>query len=166
MVTDPLPDQGRSLLPARLPMADIDDPAVFSPSVDSNGALVVSYLIGARRPTISRATKVVGRRLERAFPDLKLPATRQIWAGRFLVTTDGMPALWRLDKNIYAATGCNGLGHTLGVLAAQELAKVAAGVPADQLLLPPQEPCATQGVSVMPSIMRGLLFPMANRFGA
>jgi glycine/D-amino acid oxidase-like deaminating enzyme len=165
-VTSPLLDDGKSILPAHLPMADIDDPAVFSPTLDANGALVVSYLIGTGLPSLERAAKVVGRRLERAFPSLKQPAMRRIWAGRFLVTSDGMPALWRLDENIYAAMGCNGLGHTLGVLAAQELAKVAAGVSNDQLLLPPQEPHATPGAGVMPSIMRGVLFPMLNRLGA
>jgi glycine/D-amino acid oxidase-like deaminating enzyme len=166
IATEPLPDGGKSILPGRLPCADMDDSAVFSPAIDSTGALVMSYLLGPRSPSVTGAATVVGRRLLRAFPHLPAPAVRRIWAGRFLVSPDGMPALWRLDRDVYAATGCNGLGHSLGVTAALELAKLATGVPEAEVMLPVQKPKPTSGAALMPAIMRGVIFPLLNRLGA
>ncbi len=166
VATDPLPDRGVGILPGGVPMADMDDPAVFGPSIDAQGCLVVSYMIGAREPDLARALRVVVPRLQRAFPQLAVPPFRRHWIGRFLISLDGIPHLMRLDDNIFAAAVCNGVGHTLGVSAAMQLAKLAMGATEAELDLPVRTPKAAPGATILPGLLRRVVMPLANRLGA
>ncbi|HVO46030.1 MAG TPA: FAD-binding oxidoreductase [Steroidobacteraceae bacterium] len=165
VATDPLPDHGASFLPGGVPMADMDDPAVFAPSVDAQGCLVVSYMVGARQPELGRALNVVGPRLKRAFPQLQPPPFRRHWLGRFLISMDGVPSLMRLDENVFAAAVCNGVGHTLGISAALQLARLAQGVPDSDIDLPVTTPRPTSGARVLPGLLRRVVMPLANSLG-
>ena len=105
-------------------------------------------------------------RLKRAFPQLGDTPFTRMWGGRFLLTSDGAPRLVRLGPNAYAAVGCNGLGHTLAIPAAQELARLALGAPADSLALPVSErrPAGLNGL--MAGLLSHAVAPLANRLGA
>lgn len=166
LATDPLPDHGKSLLPAGVAVADLDDPAVFGPVVDAQGSLVVSFLIGRKPPTLESAQRIVGRRLARAFPGVALPPLRRIWLGRFLLSLDGIPRIVRIDRGVYAAAACNGLGHTLGFIAAQQLAELALGRPEAELEIPVQTAAQASAPRWVSPLLRSVVFPLANRFGA
>ena len=166
LATDPLPNGGAEILPGGMPMADMDDPAVFGPSIDAQGCLIVSYMIGAREPSVSRALRIVGPRLERAFPHFNPPPFRRHWVGRFLINFDGVPSLMRLDENIFAVAVCNGVGHTLGISAAVQLARLALGAADADVDLAVHDPRATAGSAFLPALLRRVVMPLANRLGA
>ena len=82
------------------------------------------------------------------------------------MTPDGLPRLVRGGEGVLAVTGCNGLGLTLGVLAAREAARHIAGRAPDALALPLSEPEPLLAARLMPALLRGVLVPLANRLGA
>lgn len=166
VATDPLPDRGKSILPGEVAVADLDDPAVFAPRVDARGCLVVSFLLGPKPADMAGALQIIGPRLRRAFPQWEAPPFTRLWTGRFLVSLDGMPRLLRLDQDIYAACVCNGLGHTLGMSAAREMAKLALGAAESELSLPVSAPAPFPASGMLPALLRGVVAPLANRFGA
>ena len=166
LATDPLPDRGKSLLPAGHPIADLDDPAVFGPVVDAQGCLVVSFLVGRRPPDLKSTERIVRPRLARAFPGISIAPFRRLWVGRFLLSLDGVPRIVRIDEGVYAAAACNGLGHTLGFVAAQELADLALGRPEAELNLPVQTLSRARAPRWVSPVLRTVVFPLANRFGA
>lgn len=166
VATGPLPDRGASILPGSIAVADLDDPAVFAPRVDAQGCLVVSFLVGPRAPDLASALSVITPRLRRAFPHLEIPCFERLWTGRFLVSLDGMPRLVRLDRQVYAACVCNGLGHTVGMSAAREMARLAMGVDESALNLPVSRAMPFRAAGSMSRLLRGVIAPLANRFGA
>ncbi len=163
IATNPLPDKGACILPGRRAVTDLDDKAVFSPTIDAEGCLVISFLIGPGDLDMEKALRICRPRIENAFPGFSIPAFKRIWAGRFTMTPDGTPKLLRLGDNAFAATGCNGLGHTIGISAARELAKLATGVDADALNLPVQDARPLPATGLANWLFRNIAFPLLNR---
>ncbi|WP_432653726.1 NAD(P)/FAD-dependent oxidoreductase [Sphingosinicella terrae] len=164
--TAPLADRAQSLLPRSGPVADMDDPAVFSPAVTADGRLLVSFLLeGRARDDPMRNSAPARRRLERVFPDRPPPPFESLSAGRLAVTPDGLPRLIRGPEGMLAVTGCNGFGLTLGMLAAREAASFILGTPAGDLALPISEAKPLPAAGLMPALFRSVLAPLANRFG-
>ena len=166
LATDPLPDRGESLLPAGHSVADLDDPAVFGPVIDAQGCLVVSFLVGRRPPDLKSTERIVRPRLARAFPGVSIAPFRRLWVGRFLLSLDGVPRIVRIDEGVYAAAACNGLGHTLGFVAAQELADLALGRPEGELDFPVETMARARAPRWVSPVLRSVVFPLANRFGS
>lgn len=162
LATDPLPDAA----PTALAFADIDDGAVFGPTIDARGCLVLSYMIETSSLDAASAERIVRRRLARALPQWRDVPFKRNWAGRFLLSTDGVPHILRLGPNAYAARGCNGLGHTLGFSAAREMALRALGRAESELVLPLTDPKPAPLAGLMPVLLQRVLFPLVNRFGA
>jgi len=165
IATDPLPDGGASILPGRTPVADLDDKAVFSPAIDAEGCLVISFLIGPGNLEMRTALKICAPRIARAFPGFALPEFKRIWAGKFTITPDGAPRLLRLTDNAFAVTGCNGLGHTIGISAARELAKLALGVEANAMNFRVEDAKPLPASRAANWLLRNVAFPLANRAG-
>lgn len=165
LATDPLPDKGASILPNAFPVTDLDDKAVFSPTIDAEGCLVVSFLIGPGDLEMRKALKICVPRIAKAFPGFSIPEFKRMWAGKFMITPDGTPRLLHLDDNAFAVTGCNGLGHTIGISAARELAKLALGVDRDALNLPLQQPKSLPATGATNWLLRNIAFPLVNRAG-
>ena len=165
IATDPLPDKGTSTLPGRVPVADLDDKAVFSPAIDAEGCLAISFLIGPGDLEMRKALKICAPRIAKAFPQLSPPEFKRIWAGKFTITPDGAPRLLRLADNAFAATGCNGLGHTLGISAARELAKLALGVGKDAINFRVEDAKPLPASSAANWLLRHVAFPLVNRAG-
>lgn len=165
IATDPLPDEGTSTLPSGTPIADLDDKAVFSPAIDAEGCLVISFLIGPGDLEMRKALKICAPRIAKAFPQFAPPEFKRIWAGKFTITPDGAPRLLRLADNAFAATGCNGLGHTLGISAARELAKLALGVDEDTMNFRVQDAKPLPASSAANWLLRHVAFPLVNRAG-
>jgi glycine/D-amino acid oxidase-like deaminating enzyme len=163
VATDPLPDQGRSILPGGAPMADLDDAAIFAPVIDAQGRLIVSMLFQGGAMTMADAERIVRPRLARAFPQADGAPFTQMWGGKFLMTADGAPHLVRLGHNAYAALGCNGMGHTLGILAAQDLGRLGAGAAEADVLFPITAPKSAPMHGVMTAALRHVMAPMMNR---
>lgn len=164
--TDPLPDRGKSLLPGNVPVADMDDKGVFAPMVDADGRLLVSFLAEGDKPTLEQARRVLRVRFSRAFPDFAFPDFTHVGFGKFKVTTDGVPHILKLDNNIFAVTGCNGMGHSLGITAALDMARLALGSAPEDLLFPVMAPKAAPLGAVLPWALRHVVAPLANRLGA
>lgn len=166
IATDPLPETARSALAGGVAIADLDDPAVFGPAIDAQGCLVVSFMIESTQLDLAHALRITRPRLARSLPQLKDVEFTRIWAGKFLITADGLPRVLRLGPNAYSARGCNGLGHTLGIAAAHDMGKRALGAPESELVLPVTEPKRAPLAGVVPGLLRRAVFPLVNRLGA
>lgn len=163
VATAPLPDRGRAILPGGLPMADLDDAAIFAPMIDAQGRLIVSMLFQGGAMTMRDAERIVRPRLARAFPHLGVVPFAQFWGGKFLMTADGAPHLLRFGSNAYAALGCNGMGHSLGVAAAHDLGRVAAGASESELTFAVTAPKPAPMHGLMTKALRHVMAPMMNR---
>jgi len=163
VATAPLPDHGRSILPGGLPMADLDDAAIFAPTIDAQGRLIISMLFEGDTMTMARAERVVRPRLARAFPQLGNVPFAHLWGGKFLMTADGAPHLLRIGSNAYAALGCNGMGHSLGVAAAHDLGRIAAGASESALTFAVTTPKPAAMHGLMTNALRHVMAPMMNR---
>ncbi|HUE78756.1 MAG TPA: FAD-binding oxidoreductase [Sphingomicrobium sp.] len=159
------PDQSRfrQMLPEGGPVADFDDPAVFAPVIDDRGRLLVSALIRDSGANARSALAPARNRLKAVFGEDVQFSTFD--AGVIPITLDGLPNIIRRDDGLIAITGCNGFGLTLGMIAAREAAELVLGTPADQLALPVKAPKAIRGASLMSSMIRNIVVPLANRFG-
>jgi glycine/D-amino acid oxidase-like deaminating enzyme len=164
--TGPLPDRGRALLPLGGPAADLDDKAVFAPAVTQDGRLFLSFLISGAGPVLGPDASPLRRRLALAFPGWDAPAFESLSWGRVGLTPDGLPRLVDGGDGLLAVMGCNGFGLTLGILAAREAARHILGEDADGLVLPLSKSRALPAARLMPALLRGVLVPLANRFGA
>lgn len=162
VATDPLPN-ARELMPGGMPMADLDDAAVFAPMIDARGCLVISMLFQGDQMSLADAGRIVRPRLARAFPDLGAVAFTKFWGGKFLMTTDGAPHLLQIGPNAYAAQGCNGMGHSMGVAVAHDLGRLGAGAAAEELVFPVTTPKPAPMHGLMTGALRRVMAPMMNR---
>lgn len=139
-----------------------DDPAMANGSIDAHHCLTVSVLVGRDTADPASTTAMAARSFRRHFPDAPQPRWRHHWRGRFLLTTDGLPRLSQLDRQCYAAFGCNGFGITVATLMGIELAKLALGRE-DELIHPLVAAKTTPLWSAVPWLMRSALLPLARR---
>lgn len=63
------------------------------------------------------------------FPELLDIKLEHFWMGFFSITKNGAPRWGKIDKNVYAAVGCNGVGIAKQTIAGLTLADLACGVP-------------------------------------
>jgi glycine/D-amino acid oxidase-like deaminating enzyme len=166
MASVPLPDEGRSILPHGGPVVDLDDPAVFSPVVDSEGRLLLTVLAGGKVRTIDDVAKFADRRLRKVFPQLAPVKWERFWLGRMTVTPDHLPMIVKIGPGFYAGTGCQGLGLTYATCVGRELAKLSAGAEEDKIDVPVRPPHKAPMAGLMPGLLRSAIFPLLNRLGA
>jgi glycine/D-amino acid oxidase-like deaminating enzyme len=164
--TDPLPAEMRAAIPGGLPFVDLDDPAVFGPMIDDEGCLTVSFLADGDTVDLKMAERILRPRLRRALPALAEARFTKVWSGKLLLTPDGAPHLLELGPNAWAARGCNGFGHTLGISAARELAALALGAAPEDLAFPVAPPKPAPMPRFTEALVRRVIAPLANRFGA
>ncbi|WP_135210685.1 NAD(P)/FAD-dependent oxidoreductase [Vitreimonas flagellata] len=162
VATDPLPN-AREIMPGGMPMADLDDAAVFAPMIDARDCLVVSMLFQGDRMSLADAERIVRPRLARALPALASVPFTKFWGGKFLMTADGVPHLLQIGPNAYAAQGCNGMGHSMGVAVAHDLGRLGAGAAADDLVFPVTMPKPAPMHGLMTGALRRVMAPMMNR---
>lgn len=62
------------------------------------------------------------------FPELQDVKLEHFWMGYFSITKNGSPRWGKVDKNVYAAVGCNGVGIAKQTIAGLTLADLACGV--------------------------------------
>lgn len=62
------------------------------------------------------------------FPELYDVSMDHFWMGFFSITRNGAPCWGKIDKNVYAAVGCNGVGIAKQTIAGLTLADLACGV--------------------------------------
>lgn len=165
LVSHPLPDRGKSILPLGGPVVDLDDRAVFSPSIDAEGRVVMTVLAGGNVRSIADVAPAAERRLKKAFPQLGPVRWDRFWLGRMTVTPDHLPRIIKLAPGIYAGTGCQGLGITYATGAGRELGKLALGVSEDLVDIPVSEPKKVPMARTMPGLLRHVIFPLLNRIG-
>lgn len=166
LVSHPLPDGGRSILPQGGPIVDRDDPAVFSPAIDPEGRLTIGVLVAGTPSTMKDLIPTANRRLKKAFPQLPPVKWHRHWYGRMMVTPDHLPKIIRVDENVYAGIGCQGLGITYATSTGRELARLASGAPEGSISLPVEKPRQAPMAKLMPRLMRQIIFPIVNRVGA
>ncbi len=160
VATDPLPS-AREIMPGGMPMADLDDAAVFAPMIDARGCLVVSMLFQGDQMSLADAERIVRPRLARALPALASVPFTKFWGGKFLITPDGVPHLLQIGPNAYAAQGCNGMGHSMGVAVAHDLGRLGAG--ADDLVFPVTTPKPAPMHGFITGALRRVMAPLMNR---
>ncbi|KIY42257.1 oxidoreductase [Pseudomonas sp. 10-1B] len=62
------------------------------------------------------------------FPALEDVALEHFWMGFFSITRNGAPRWGKIERNVYAAVGCNGVGIAKQTIAGVTLADLACGV--------------------------------------
>lgn len=62
------------------------------------------------------------------FPDLQDVAMEHFWAGFFCITRNGAPRWGKIEPNVFAAVGCNGVGIAKQTIAGLTLADLACSV--------------------------------------
>lgn len=165
VATEPLADRGATMFPLCGGIVDLDDKAVFSPTIDARGRLVGSVLCGAGAPGLPHTAKPLSRRLERTFPDIEPPAFTRISWGEMTISPTGLPRILRFGEDAWAISGCNGFGLTHGIAAAREAAKLLAGLSSDALALPVFPPKPLKGHRFVAFTLRSMVAPALNRFG-
>lgn len=163
--TAPLLDAGESLLPNGGPVADLEDPAIFAPAISDDKRLILSFLMSARRPALEHSARPAAARFARVFPEAPAPRFQSLSWGRIQLTPDGLPRLFQVDEGLYAVTGCNGLGLTLGMSAGRTAAQLVKGSPPGALALPVTSPAKLKGWKYVPGAMQRLMVPLVNSLG-
>ncbi|MBY8824245.1 NAD(P)/FAD-dependent oxidoreductase [Sphingomonas colocasiae] len=165
VATEPLADRGAAMFPLRGGIVDLDDKAVFSPTIDARGRLVGSVLCGAGMPGLPHSAKPLSRRLGRTFPDIEQPAFTHLSWGEMTISPTGLPRILRFGDDAWAISGCNGFGLTHGIAAAREAAKLLTGQSPDTLALPIFPPKPLKGHRFVAFTLRSMVAPALNRFG-
>ena len=163
LISHPLPDKGRSFLKFDGPIGDLDDQAVFSPVVDSEGRLFMSVIVPGKTDSLKKLAAIADKRLAKAFPQLKNVRWDRHWFGRFTITTDHLPRIIRLADGMYAGIGDNGVGITLATSTGRELARLACGTSETDVDVPVSVAQRAPLRSIMPALMRNILVPIANK---
>ncbi|MDT9599146.1 NAD(P)/FAD-dependent oxidoreductase [Sphingosinicella rhizophila] len=166
VATEALADRGAAMLPAGGAVVDLDDKAVFSPTITADGRLAASFLCADATPALPGAAGPLQRRFARAFPGRDRPAFTQLSSGRMTITPDGVPRILALGEDGWALSGCNGFGLTHGISAAREAARLLAGAEPSELALPVLPARRMRGKAMLERVMRRVLVPMLNRLGA
>lgn len=164
IVSEPIGDRVRAIIPFGGPFADVDDPAVFGPTIDCDGRLILSVLVG-RSATPQALAKVAEARLRRVFPGFEIPRWERAWFGWFQVTPDHLPRVLQLGPGAYAAAGCNGIGITMATITGREIARLATGTAAADIDMPLTAPTRAPMPEMLSRVLRHVAAPLLNRFG-
>lgn len=137
--TKPLSDNlRRSILPGRQPSLDTRRVALALRMYD-DGALhfgVGAMMRGGSAPSEAAALA----RVREVFPQLGAVEVEAWWAGWMGFNLDDAWQFHTLAPGLHAALGCNGRGIILATLYGRDLARLAAGVPVEDLTLPVTPP--------------------------
>ncbi|MTH95755.1 FAD-binding oxidoreductase [Roseibium sp. RKSG952] len=93
-----------------------------------------ALLNSAMQPTasdLSRATRVMQRKFEQRFPQLRGMKMEYQWAGHLCLTRNSVSLMRQLEDNVYSACVQNGLGTARGTLTGIGAAELACGVDSD-----------------------------------
>ena len=85
----------------------------------------------ASEATLRRTAAVHRQKFEDRFPALKGMAMAHSWAGHLCLSRNGVSVMRELDRNLYAAAVCNGLGTTRSTLTGIAAAEMASGATSD-----------------------------------
>ena len=137
MATRPLPDALREMILAGREGAWDTRTVLSSFRLDAAGRLVFGS-IGALRPPGHAVHRHWGRRaLAKLFPQLGDVAFEHEWYGWIGTTSDALPRLHRLARQVVAFNGYNGRGIGTGTVFGRELARLVSGqASAEELPLP------------------------------
>lgn len=140
MATQPLSDTARvSVIPGRQAMSDTHGDLHFA-RYDARNRLVTGGAILLPFNRGERLKAMIGRRLERLWPQLGPVRFDHVWNGYVGMTDDYMPRFHQLGPDAWAWAGCNGRAVGLAMALGVEFAKAVRGVPAHELALPLSEP--------------------------
>ena len=144
MATPPLtPKLLQKILPNREGAWDTPD-VLTSFRLDRAGRLVFGS-VGALRGTGASVHRGWGRRaMTKLFPELRDVGFDYEWYGWIGMTSDALPRLHRLARNVVSFSGYNGRGIATGTTFGKELAGLIAGEIADEdMVLPFTDPQVT-----------------------
>lgn len=107
---------------------------------DHEGRLVM----GGRSPVDDAPRFEDARTLQaaiaRIFPQAAGVPLEFVWSGKVAITSDSMPHLHVLAPDLYAALGCNGRGVAACTVIGRLLARLASGVPPEEIPFPVTAP--------------------------
>lgn len=142
VVTQPLDEAVRErILPQRQPVADLHN-HTFAVRWSPDNRLMTGGLgvINADANVKAMAEKFLAR-LHQYLPGLPALQAAYAWRGAAATTPDFLPAVWSVDRNLYAPIGCNGRGVAVATSLGRALAAFAVSGDAQDLpvaITPPQ----------------------------
>ena len=99
--------------------------------------------VGVGGPPLGKSARAdlagATRRLKMVFPDIGPVEWEEYWSGWVALTGNQLPRILRLDHGVWAALGYSGRGLSLGTLLGRELARLADGAGAGEVMLPVEE---------------------------
>lgn len=116
IATDPLPDHlDKTVLPSRLPVADLMDVGVYYRRDDAGRFIVGGRgsLTDTEKPGLFHS---LVRPAQLLYPELsEVPFTSR-WGGKLTLTRDHLPRVIEVEPGLIAAYGCNGRGVAMATL--------------------------------------------------
>lgn len=128
IATDPLPDHlDKTVLPSRLPVADLMDMGVYYRRDDAG-----RFIVGGRGTLTEKEKPHLYHGLVRPaqflYPQLREVPFTQRWGGKLTLTRDHLPRVIEVEPGLIAAYGCNGRGVAMATLMGRVAAERFCGV--------------------------------------
>lgn len=153
MATEPLSEAARkTVIPGRQAMSDTHGELYFA-RYDARHRLVTGGAVFNTPDAADRLKDIVGKRLQRLWPQVGEIKFDYVWNGYVGMTTDFLPRIHRLGPDAFAWAGCNGRAVALSLAIGEQLSRAAQGSPESELALPFTEP--------LPYVAHGLLRRLA-----
>lgn len=116
IATDPLsPELDRTVLPSRLPVADLMDAGVYYRRDDAG-----RFIIGGSGSLTDRERPELFDELARTahllYPQLANTPFTSRWGGKLTLTRDHLPRVIEVEPGLVAAYGCNGRGVAMATM--------------------------------------------------
>ncbi len=126
LATRPLPPALRSRILVDGVCASDTHRLLWYYRMDSEGRLIMGGRGRQDRPGFSDGSPLL-EALHTLFPEARAVEPEYIWAGRVAMTTDHLPHLHRLARNVFTALGYNGRGVAMATVMGCLLARLAGG---------------------------------------
>jgi glycine/D-amino acid oxidase-like deaminating enzyme len=157
VATQPLDQIAETILPSNEACSDTRmDLRYFRK--DRDGRLVSGGALAFQAFAKHRIPRLVTRRLEEIFPQLKGVRADFFWDGRIAMTPDRLPRLYRSADGLISWIGCNGRGLALSMTMGSVVADVVHGASDAELPLELSSPRAVP-LSPLVSRMARLILP-------
>lgn len=140
MATRPIPAAVRAtIIPGRQAVSDTHGDLYFA-RYDARNRLVTGGATLAPFHKRERLQEMIGKRLQRLWPQLGAVSFDYVWNGYVGMTRDFLPRFHKIGPNGWAWAGCNGRAVGLSIGIGREFAKAVQGAPDRELALPFTEP--------------------------
>jgi glycine/D-amino acid oxidase-like deaminating enzyme len=164
IASQPVPELVQRLLPAGIPISDMNKANPFWTMADAEGRIVASLLPPrSDAATPKQVAASYEAKLHRIYGELPPITWTHFWMGTVAVSPERIPRLLRLADGVHAIGGYSGQGIAAATGAGREYARlIAARGDEDACRLPVLDPEAVPLRRLLPQLFRQVMAPLAR----